>query len=82
MSRLENGQDARALQIAGPDPFEMRADAAQLGVHKAVHKMKTAIQPGEKLVFDFVMDRERNLSAVRPDLGEINDAHETDISAC
>jgi hypothetical protein len=59
----------------------MRADAAQLGVHKAVHKMKTAIQPSEKFVFDFVVDRERDLGAVRPDLSEINDAHQGNVSA-
>ena len=58
----------------------MRADAAQLGCHKAVHKMQTAIQPGEKFIFDFVVDRERDLGAVRPDLSEINDAHEANVS--
>ena len=58
----------------------MRADAAQLGSHKAVHKMQTAIQPGEKFIFDFVVDRERDLGAVWPDLSEINDAHERNVS--
>ena len=59
----------------------MRADAAQLGCHKAVHKMQTAIQPGEKFIFDFVVDRERDLGALRPDLSEINDAHQANVSA-
>ncbi len=58
----------------------MRADAAQLGCHKAVHKMQTPIQTGEKFIFDFVVDRERDLGAVRPDLSEINDAHEGNVS--
>ena len=59
----------------------MRPDAAQLGIHKAVHKMQTAVEPGEKFVFDFVVDGERHLGAVRPDLSEINDAHQADVSA-
>ena len=59
----------------------MGADAAQLSIYKAVHKMQTAIQPGEKFVFDFVVERERDLGAVRPDLSKINNAHEGNVSA-
>src|SRR5438093_12243373 len=59
----------------------MRTDAAQLGSHKAVHKVQTAVQPCKELVFDFVMDRERDLGALRPDLSEINDAHHGNVSA-
>ena len=58
----------------------MRADAAQLGSHKAIHKMQTPIQPGEKFVLNFVVDRKRDLGAVRPDLSEINDAQEANVS--
>src|SRR5947207_12938069 len=36
--RLEHGHDARVIQIAGSNPFEMRADAAQFGSQEAVHK--------------------------------------------
>jgi len=59
----------------------MRADAAQLGVDKAVHKMQTSIQPGEQFVFDFVVHGERDLSAVRPDLSKIDNPHQADVSA-
>ena len=59
----------------------MRTDASQFGVHKAVHKMQTTIQPGEKFIFNFVVDRECHLSALRPDLSEINDAHQANVSA-
>src|SRR5207237_9699682 len=62
------------------DPLEMREDTSQLGSHKAVHKMQTSIQPGEKFVFDFVVDGKRDLGAVRPNLCEINDAHEGNVS--
>ena len=48
--------------------------------HKAVHEMQTAVQPGEQFILDLVVDRERDLGAVRPDFGEIDDAHEVNVS--
>src|SRR5205814_10584945 len=58
----------------------MRADASQFGVHKAVHKMQTAIKPREKFVFELVVDRECDLRAVRSDVIEITDAQEGQVS--
>src|SRR4051812_43784724 len=57
---LKHRHNPRTLHVARSDPLEMRPDAAQLGIDKAVHKMQTSIQPGEKFVFDFVVDGERD----------------------
>src|SRR5881397_926839 len=77
--RLEHGHDARVIQIARRDAFEMRADAAQFRSHEAVHKMQTPVEPGKQFVLDLVVNRQRDLRAVCPNLSEINDAHEGNI---
>jgi len=79
--RLEHGHDARVIQIADRDAFEMRADAAQFRSHEAVHKMQTPVEPREQFVLDLVVNRERDLSAIWPDLSEINDAHKGNVPA-
>src|SRR5438094_4885903 len=76
---LEHGHDARVIQIARRDAFEMRADAAQFRSHEAVHKMQTPVEPGKQFVLDLVVNRQRDLRAVCPNLSEINDAHEGNI---
>jgi len=58
----------------------MRTNASQFGSHKAVDEMQTAVQPGEKLVLDFVVDCERDFGAVRTNLSEIHDAHQANVS--
>jgi len=73
--RLEYWQDALVIQIAGRDAFEMRADAAQFGSQKAVHKMQTPVEPGEQFVLDLVVNGKRHLRAVRANLSKIDDAH-------
>ena len=79
--RLEHRHHARVIQIAGRDTFEMRADAAQFGSHEAVYKMQTPVEPSEHFVLDLVVNRQGDLRAVRPNLSEINDAHEGNIAA-
>ncbi|PYK20164.1 MAG: hypothetical protein DME56_08160 [Verrucomicrobia bacterium] len=59
----------------------MRTDAAQFGSDKAVHEVQASIQPGKQFIFDFVVNGERNLGAMWPDLSKINDAHHANISA-
>ena len=46
-----------------------------------IHKVETAIQPGEELVLDLVMHRERDLGAIGPKFGEIDQPHDFDVSA-
>src|SRR5712691_14704 len=79
--RLEHGHDAGVIQIAGRDTFEMRTDAAQFGSHEAVHKMQTPVEPGKHFVLDLVVNRQGDLRAVRPNLSEISDAHQSNIAA-
>jgi hypothetical protein len=43
--------------------------------------MQVSIEPGKQAVLDLVMDRDRDLGAVRPDLGEIDQADDFDITA-
>jgi len=81
VSRSEHRHNTRALQVAGPDAFEMCADAAQFGSYKAVHKMQTTVQPCEQFIFDFIVDRQRDLGALGPDLSEISDAHDGNVPA-
>jgi len=78
---LEYRQNSRVIQIAGRDTFEMRTDAAQFRSDEAVHEMQTPIEPGKQFILDLVMKRERDLGAVWPNLGEINDAHQGDVPA-
>src|SRR6266542_1169695 len=78
-SRLEQGHDALAIQIAGRDAFEMRANTAQFRSHEAIHKMQTPVEPREQFVLDLVVNRQRDLRAVRPNVSEINDTHEGNI---
>lgn len=42
--------------------------------------MKPAIQPGKQPVLDLVMQRERDFRAVRPDFGELRQAHHVQVS--
>jgi len=79
--RLEHWQNARVIQVAGRNAFEMRTDAAQFGSHEAVDEMQTPVEPGEQSVFDLVVNRERDLRAVRANLSEINDAHHGNVPA-
>ena len=79
--RLEHGQNARVIQVAGRDAFEMRTDAAQFGSHEAVDEIQTPVEPGEQFVLDLVVNRERDLRAARANLSEINDAHQGNVSA-
>src|SRR5262245_26039185 len=81
VGRLQYRHDGCAIQVTLPDAFEMRADTAQLRSHKAVHEMQTPVQPGEQFVFDVVMDRKRDLSALGPNLSEIDDAHHGNVPA-
>ena len=79
--RLEHGQNARVIQVAGRDAFEMRTDAAQFGSHEAVDEIQTPVEPGEQFVLDLVVNRERDLRAARANLSEINDAHHCNVPA-
>src|SRR5439155_7005178 len=45
--RLEHGQNARVIQVAGRNASEMGADAAHVGSHVAVNKIQT---PAESCV--------------------------------
>ena len=75
-SRLEHGQNARMLEVAGCDPFEVRTNTAQFGRHKAVHKMQAPIQPGKQLVLNPRNEPPRVTSVqFGLNLGEINNAH-------
>ena len=78
---MEHGHDARVIQIAGRDPFEMRTDAAQFRSQEAVHKMQAPVEPGKQWVLDLVVNRKRDLRTVCPNLSEINDAHEGNVAA-
>ena len=69
------------IQVAGSDAFEVRADTAQLGSHKTIHIAQAAIQPGEELILDVIMNRERDFGAVWSNFGEIDNAHQGNISA-
>ena len=69
------------IQVAGRDSFEVRTDTAQFGSHKTVHEVQAAIQPGKELILDVIVNRERNFGAIWPNLSEINDPHQCDISA-
>jgi hypothetical protein len=80
-SRLEHGQNARMLEVAGGDTFEVRTNTAQLGRYKAIYEMQASIQPGKQLVFNLVVNGQSHFSAVWPNLGKINDAHQRNISA-
>src|SRR6266567_1141667 len=79
--RVEHRHDARVFEIARRDAFEMRADAAQFGSHKTVHKMQAPIQPRKQLVLDLVVDRKRDLGAVWPNLSKINNTRQGDVPA-
>jgi hypothetical protein len=57
----------------------MRADAAQFRGHEAVHETQTPVQPRKKLVFDVVVDRERDFSAAWPNFSKIDDSHDGDV---
>src|SRR5262249_35857526 len=80
-SRLEHRQYARVVEVAGCNAFEMCTDTAQLGSHKTVHEMQSAIQPCKQLILDFVMNRQRDFGAIWPNLSEIYDAHKRNVSA-
>jgi hypothetical protein len=43
--------------------------------------MQASIQPGKQLVFNLVVNGQSHFSAVWPNLGKINDAHQRNISA-
>ena len=79
-SRLEHRQNATVVEVTRSDAFKVRADTAQFGSHKTVHEVQAAIQPGEQLVLDVIVNRERDFSAVWPNLGEINNAHQRNIA--
>src|SRR5438034_8452526 len=72
--RLEHWQNARVIQVAGRNAFEMRTDAAQFGSHEAVDEMQTPVEPGEQSVFDLVVNRERDLRADRKST-RLNSSH-------
>src|ERR1043166_1765268 len=48
---------------------------------KTIYEMQTSIQPGKQLVLNLVMNRKRDLSAIWPNFGKIDDAHQCNISA-
>lgn len=79
--RFQHRHDWHALGVGGGDAFEVRPDAAQLRVNERVDEMQVSIEPGKQAVLDLVMDRDRDLGAVRPDLGEIDQADDFDITA-
>jgi hypothetical protein len=80
-SGLEHRQNARMLEVARGDAFEVRTNTAQFGRHKTIYEMQTSIQPGKQLVLNLVMNRQRNFSTIWPNLSKINDAHQCNISA-
>jgi len=79
--RLEYGHNTRVIEIACCDAFKMRTDAAQFGGHETVHEMQTAVEPGEQFVLDLVVNRERDLGAIWTNLREINNAHQSNVTA-
>src|SRR4029450_9496616 len=78
---LEHRQNARMIQVTGRDAFEVRTDTAQFGSHKTVHEVQAAIQPGKELILDVIVNGECDFGAIWPNLSEINDPHQRDISA-
>ena len=78
--RLVHRKHRDTLDDRCSDPFEMRANAPQLRSDKCVYEMKPAIQPGEQLVLDFIMQRKRDFRTVRPDFSELRQAHHVQIS--
>ena len=78
---LKQRNDRHALNVGCSDAFEVRPDAAKFRIHKCVDEVQVAIEPREQAVFNAVMDRKCDLGAVRPDLGEINQAHYLNVSA-
>ena len=78
---LEQRHDRHALHIRSGNAFEMRADAAQFGVHKGIDEMQVSIEPREQAVLNFIMNRERDLGTGWPDFAEIDQSHHFDIPA-
>ena len=69
------------LDVRSCDSFEMRADAAEFGVYKRVDELQVTVEPRKQAVLYLVMDGQRDFSAVRSDLCEIDQADYLDISA-
>jgi len=69
------------LKVARRDAFEVRANTTQFGSDETIDKMQAPIQPGKQLVFNVVVNRQRDLGTVWPDFSKINDAHQGNIPA-
>src|SRR5260370_19440670 len=80
-SRLEHGHNARLIQIACRDAFEMRTDAAQFRSHETVHEMQTPVEPREQFVLHLVVNLEGDLRAVCTNLSEINNPHKGNVAS-
>ena len=78
---LEQRKHRHALNVGRGDAFEMRPDAAKFGVHKCIDEVQVAIEPREHAVLDPVVNCKRDFGAGWPNLAEINQAHDFNISA-
>jgi len=59
----------------------MRANASHLRHDKRVHEMELEIETSEELAIDLVMHGQCHFGAVLPDLSEVDQAHDVDVSA-
>src|SRR5207237_9297287 len=77
---LKPWNNRHTLNVGCSDPFKVRPNAAKFRIHKCVDEVQVAIEPREQAVLNVVMDRKCDLGAVRPDIGEINEAHNLNVS--
>ena len=77
---LEQRHHGQLLYVRSGDAFKVRANAAKLSVNESVDKAKSTIEPCEQAILDFVMDRESDLGAVWPNLGEIDQSNYVEVS--
>lgn len=78
---FEHRHDWHALGVGGRDALEVRRDAAKFCIYECIQEIQVPIEPYTKAILDLVVNRERDLGAVGPDLGEIDQADDLDISA-
>src|SRR5438045_545051 len=69
--RFEHCQQRRPLHIRRGDAFEMSPNTTQFRIHERINEVKPSIQPGEQLVLDLILHRQRDFGAVRPNLREV-----------
>src|SRR5947208_1770883 len=80
-SGLKQRQNRHTFNVGGGDAFKVRANAAQFRIHKCIDEVQALIEPSEEPILYPIVDRERDLGAGRPDLGEVDQPHHFDISA-